>query len=120
MVRNARAALNFLAPDEMDLSYSGSRMRSFMVQNLDLGYKDILNYIGSRDSLLPISQIFRLVTNIGELRAEQLNASSTVGLITYIKIRTMCCCYNSSRIKKVLDKNNILRRVNVNTIRNIY
>lgn len=82
MVRNARAAVNLLAPNEMVLSYSGSRMRSFMVQNLDLGYKDILNYIGSRDSPLPISQIFRLVTNIGDLGAEKLNASSTVDLIT--------------------------------------
>jgi hypothetical protein len=82
MIRNARAAVNLLEPNEMDLSYSGSRIRSFMVQNLDLGYKDILNYIGSRDSLLPISQIFRLVTNIGDLRAEQLNASSIVDLIT--------------------------------------
>jgi hypothetical protein len=51
-------------------------MTSFSMENLNIGYEDVFNYIGSKDSIVPKSLFFKLVTSIGGDTAEQLNVSS--------------------------------------------
>jgi hypothetical protein len=61
---------------EMDLSYPQNLMTSFDMENVNIAYADVLNYIGSRDSIVPSSVFFKLLTRIGGDTSEQLNVSN--------------------------------------------
>jgi hypothetical protein len=73
---NARTAEGLLNPVEMDLSYPQNLMTSFNMEDVNIAYEDVFNYIGSRDSIVPSSVFFKLLTRIGGDTSEQLNVSN--------------------------------------------
>ncbi len=68
LAKNAQAAEKFLTEDDEGYQYSRSYLRDYVVEEMNLGYNQQFDYIGSEDDIIPNAVFLATERNIGGLK----------------------------------------------------
>ncbi|KAF6216357.1 hypothetical protein GE061_000698 [Apolygus lucorum] len=75
LAQNAKSAVNMLTPKNYGAQYSKNALRSYIVQEQQLGYQSQYTNIQSGDSILPSSMFWALRKNLGGYKRQEFQAS---------------------------------------------